>query len=120
MVKLIVVKKPWGEEHLWAMTPFYAGKFLIIKKGHQLSLQHHENKIETIHILEGTLALIAASTMEEAIKMEPLILKKGDSYHIEAKIIHRMIAIDDVKIVEVSTAELDDVVRHLDDYGRIA
>lgn len=113
------VEKPWGEEIIWAITDKYVGKIIKIKKGHNLSLQHHEIKEETIMVLSGMMALRIGATPEEALAKMPLIMKADDVYHITPKTIHRMIALEDVVLIEVSTPELDDVVRHRDDYGRV-
>lgn len=106
-------EKPWGYELLWAHTANYAGKILHINKGHRLSLQLHEQKEETIYVLSGTMYLHIGT---EGIVVE---LSPGQSYHIWPKTIHRMEARDtDVEVVEVSTPQLQDVVRLQDDYGR--
>lgn len=106
-----IVYKPWGYETIWAKNTKYAGKILYINAGHRLSLQYHEVKDESIYVLEGKLKL--------HINYDTLILNPGDSYRIEPKMVHRFEALDeDVKLVEVSTSELNDVIRVEDDYGR--
>lgn len=112
-----IVKKPWGSEEIWAHNEKYVGKILNIKAGHKLSLQHHEIKDETIRVLSGQMNLLFGSTIDEAIN-NVIYMPEGCIKHIPAKTIHRMIALTDVKVLEVSTSELDDVVRHLDDYNR--
>jgi len=103
--------KPWGHELLWAKTDHYAGKVLHIKQGCRLSLQLHEQKEETVYVLSGTLHL--------QIHENTIVLSEGESYHIPPHTVHRMEARDsDVTLVEVSTPQLDDVVRLQDDYGR--
>lgn len=115
----MIVAKPWGHEDRFAITDKYVGKILVIKQGHSLSLQHHEKKDETIRLLSGQLALRIGWTVEEALQMMPVILEVGDSYHIPPGLIHRMIALENCEVLEVSTPELDDVIRHQDLYGRI-
>lgn len=109
------VSKPWGHEEVWAETPKYVGKVLHITEGHRLSLQHHEVKDETIMVLEGTLHLELA---DHHGNMHSHRLRPGMSARIAPGRKHRMHAITGVKVVEVSTPELQDVVRHDDDYGR--
>ncbi len=111
------IEKPWGWEELWALTDRYAGKVLHINKGHRLSLQYHEEKEETIRVLSGRLRL----GIRPAGETEPvqLILEVGEVYHIAPGVVHRMEAMEgDCEVLEVSTPELDDVVRLEDDYQR--
>ena len=109
------VDKPWGHEEIWAETERYVGKILHITAGHRLSLQHHEIKDETIRILTGTMKL---ELEDDDGNIQDLILEPGMAAHIAPHRKHRMEAITDVSVLEVSTPELDDVVRHQDDYGR--
>jgi len=108
-------EKPWGYELLFALTDSYAGKVIKIYAGHRLSYQYHEVKEETIYLQEGKMKLVVEENGEKKEK----ILKKGDGYHIPPKLKHRMEAIEDCTIFEVSTPHLEDVVRLEDDYGRI-
>lgn len=109
------VEKPWGHEEIWAEAAGYVGKVLFIAEGHRLSLQHHRVKHETIRVARGVLEL----TLDDAQgQLQVQILQVGDSTEIPPGTRHRMRAITAVEIFEVSTAELDDVVRHEDDYGR--
>lgn len=108
-------KKPWGYEHLWALNQHYAGKFLHIRAGESLSLQYHEMKDETIHVLEGKLRLRIGSSLPE---LETRDLLPGDSCPIPPGIIHQMEALETCVIAEVSTPHLADVVRLGDRYGR--
>jgi mannose-6-phosphate isomerase-like protein (cupin superfamily) len=114
----MIVNKPWGHENIWALTEKYVGKILHINEGKRLSLQFHKVKEETIMVLEGTLELI----LEEGNRIEQrsVILKPGQTYHISPLTIHRFSASQgtDVKLVEVSTTEIHDVVRIEDDHGR--
>jgi len=109
------VEKPWGHEEIWAETDRYVGKILFIRAGHRLSLQHHEIKDETIRILSGTMAFELQNEEGEMVTHE---LTPGMSAHIQPHRKHRMEAVTDVEVLEVSTPELNDVVRHEDDYGR--
>ena len=108
------VDKPWGHEIRWAVTEKYLGKILHIDAGHRLSRQYHQQKDESIYVLEGTLVLELG---EEP--MEKLILQKGASYRIMPHKVHRFCAPSGgCTLIEVSTPEIDDVVRLEDDYNR--
>jgi mannose-1-phosphate guanylyltransferase len=107
--------KPWGYEHLWALNEHYAGKFLHIRAGESLSLQYHEIKDETIHILHGKLRLRIGPSQSELLDV---ILSPGQSQAIPPGTIHQMEALEDCVIAEVSTPHLTDVVRLKDKYGR--
>jgi mannose-6-phosphate isomerase len=109
--------KPWGYEELWALTGRYAGKVLHITRGHQLSLQYHEQKDETILLYAGRLILLLED--ERGVLREHW-LSPGEARHIPVGRRHRMIALEDCDVLEVSTPELDDVVRVEDAYGRAA
>ena len=108
------VQKPWGYELIWAHTSRYVGKILHINKGHRLSYQYHNVKDETIRLLSGSLEV---ETEVEG-KRTMLHLESGDCLHIVPLMRHRMIALEDSDVLEVSTPELDDVVRLEDDYER--
>ncbi len=110
-----VVDKPWGHEEIWAETARYAGKFLIIRSGEELSRQYHERKEETICVLEGVLRL----ELGRAPDVEVQYLNPGESFHVAPGTVHRFAAdAVDVRLVEVSTPELEDVVRLEDRYRR--
>ena len=110
------VLKPWGHEVIFAVTKDYVGKVLVIKAGHQLSLQFHKVKEETIYLRAGEMKFI----LEDGDGvMEEQIVKPGQSFHIPPNRKHRMIAVSDCEVFEVSTPHLDDVVRLEDSYGRI-
>ncbi len=111
-----IVPKPWGHEEIWAETPQYVGKLLRIHRGHRLSLQHHRRKVESLRVMEGRLRLTVGLSLDA---LSESILGAGEAFHLAPGTIHRMEAIEDVLLVEVSTPELDDVVRHHDDYGRV-
>jgi mannose-6-phosphate isomerase len=114
LTKGTVVDKPWGYELLWAHTERYVGKILHIKKGESLSYQYHRVKDETIRLLTGTMEM----DLEVDGKRSKVSLKSGDCLHIIPGMKHRMTAVDDCDVLEVSTPELEDVVRLEDRYGR--
>ena len=109
------VEKPWGYELIWAETDEYVGKLLHIQAGEALSLQYHERKDETIHLLSGEMLFSAGSSASE---LEDINLRTGESFHVSTGTVHRMIAITDCDVLEASTPHLDDVVRLEDRYGR--
>ena len=108
------VPKPWGYELIFAKTNRYVGKILHINKGESLSLQYHEMKEETLYVVDGELKL----TIEHDGDRRELPLRKGEAFHIPPRLIHRMVAVVDTDVAEVSTPELDDVIRLEDRYGR--
>lgn len=110
-----IVSKPWGEERWWAITDKYVGKILVVKKGHRLSLQYHRVKHETQYIQEGMVKLTIGTSPEN---LEEKIVGSGNAYVLPPGTWHRLEAIEDTKIFEVSTPEVEDVVRLSDDYGR--
>lgn len=110
------VSKPWGYELIFARTAEYVGKILHVNRGESLSLQYHEMKDETLYVVEGELRL----TIEWEGDRRELRLRKGEAFHIPPRLIHRMEAIVDTDVAEVSTPQLEDVVRLEDRYGRIA
>ena len=109
-----IVPKPWGRELIFAENERYAGKILHIDAGHRLSLQYHERKDETIFVLEGELLL----TIEEDGALQERTLRAGEAQRIRPGVRHRMRAEQPCRILEVSSPELDDVVRLEDAYGR--
>jgi quercetin dioxygenase-like cupin family protein len=108
------VEKPWGHELVWARTARYVGKVLHVKAGEALSLQYHDVKEETLLVTTGRMRMEidVDGTLTER------VMGPGDVQHIAPGHRHRMTAIEDCDIVEVSTPELDDVVRLEDRYGR--
>jgi mannose-6-phosphate isomerase-like protein (cupin superfamily) len=110
------VEKPWGYEKIFARSERYVGKILHIEAGESLSLQYHERKDETVHVLEGRLVL----EVDEDGALTKKILERGEGYRILPGTRHRMSAEVTTDILEVSTPELDDVVRLEDRYGRVA
>ena len=109
------VEKPWGYELHWAKTDHYAGKLIHVNAGHALSLQYHIRKDETIYLHAGRMLFEIAEQGKDLARRE---MHPGERVHITPKTVHRMTAIDDCDIFEVSTPELDDVVRLEDRYGR--
>ena len=108
------VEKPWGHETIWAHTSRYVGKILHIKAGHALSVQYHNVKDETVHLLSGELVY----RVQNGESLEDMHLTQGESFRITPGTIHQMEAVTDCDVLEVSTPELDDVVRLSDRYGR--
>ena len=109
------MEKPWGHEDIWAETDRYVGKILSIDKGCRLSLQFHRHKDESIRVIQGRLRL---ELENDAGELEVFELGPGEARRIPTGRRHRFGAIEDCELVEVSTPELDDVVRVEDDYGR--
>src|SRR4051812_2693578 len=109
------VEKPWGHEIIWAENDRYVGKILHIKAGERLSLQFHERKMETVMVSSGKMTF---EFFREGEAPQSKVLSPGEPFHITPGLRHRMIAIDDTDVLEVSTPELDDVVRLEDRYGR--
>ncbi|MGB8932322.1 MAG: cupin domain-containing protein [Anaeromyxobacteraceae bacterium] len=108
------VEKPWGHELWWAHNERYVGKLLHIKAGSQLSLQYHVKKDETIHLFRGQMVLVLGDEKE----LIDHAMTEGESYRVKPGTIHRMRAVTDCDVLEVSTPEVEDVVRVQDDYGR--
>ena len=105
------VNKPWGWELWFAQSPKYVGKIIFIKKGHRLSKQYHRFKHESIYADQGTWTLEIAGRKKR--------MKPGSAAAIKPGVIHRFCApYEDVRLIEVSTPQVDDVIRLQDDYGR--
>ncbi len=109
------VEKPWGHELIWAKTDRYVGKILHIDPGHLLSLQYHEEKDETIYVLSGEIVFRVKIDGE----LTEQRMREGERYHITPGTVHQMEAIVSSDLLEVSTPELNDVVRLEDRYGRV-
>lgn len=109
------VPKPWGYELIFGVTDRYVGKILHVDRGESLSLQFHEMKEETLFVVRGELKL----TIEVDGDRREVRLREGEAFHIPPRMIHRMEAVVDTDVAEVSTPELDDVVRLEDRYGRV-
>ena len=109
------VDKPWGYEIRWAITERYLGKILHVNRGEALSLQYHEAKDECILVTKGAIDL---DLDDDGGELQTHRLTPGDTVHITPGRRHRMTAVEDTDIFEVSTPEIDDVVRLEDRYGR--
>ena len=109
------VDKPWGYEIRWAITDRYLGKIIHVNRGEALSLQYHERKDEWLLVREGTVD-VELGTLDG--KLETVRMHAGDSVHVPPRTRHRVTAVEDTDIFEVSTPEIDDVVRLEDRYGR--
>ena len=116
--ELTKVDKPWGHELIFAVTDRYAGKLLVVNAGESLSLQFHKVKDEAWYVLEGRAELELGAAGEGVLNTE--VVAAGASFHFPPGTVHRLRAIEDTTILEVSTPELDDVVRLEDRYGRAA
>jgi mannose-6-phosphate isomerase len=110
------VEKPWGHELIWAQTERYAGKILFVRAGESLSLQFHNVKDEAWYVLSGRAELELGGPGERVLNSE--VVSGGAAFHFPAGTVHRLMAVEDTTILEVSTPELDDVVRLEDRYGR--
>ena len=114
--ELTKVDKPWGHELIFAVTDRYAGKLLVVNAGESLSLQFHKVKDEAWYVLEGRAELELGAAGEGVLNTE--VVAAGASFHFPPGTVHRLRAIEDTTILEVSTPHLDDVVRLEDRYGR--
>jgi len=108
------VPKPWGYELIWGHTDRYVGKMLHVNKGESLSRQYHEMKDETLYVIAGKVLL----ELQRGDEKDSITLDVGQALHITPLTIHRIEALEDTDIVEVSTPEIHDVVRLDDRYGR--
>jgi mannose-6-phosphate isomerase-like protein (cupin superfamily) len=109
------VEKPWGWELVWAEAEDYVGKLLFVRAGESLSLQYHELKDESWLVQEGRARLELGDVGGE---LEVFEIAPGDAYRFRPRTVHRVTAIEDLLVIEVSTADLTDVVRLADEYGR--
>jgi mannose-6-phosphate isomerase len=110
------VEKPWGYELIWAESEHYVGKILFVKAGESLSLQFHRVKDESWLVQEGRAKLELGSAGDAVLKEE--VIAAGATFRFRPGTVHRVTALEDTTIVEVSTNHLDDVVRLEDRYGR--
>jgi mannose-6-phosphate isomerase-like protein (cupin superfamily) len=109
------VEKPWGREEIFAETDRYVGKILEITANEALSLQYHERKEETLRVLDGEVRFTAGPSPDQ---LTTQVLGAGDVFHVTPGLLHRMEAVTDCRLLEVSTPDLDDVIRVEDRYGR--
>jgi mannose-6-phosphate isomerase len=110
------VDKPWGYELIWALTDVYCGKVLFIEAGHSLSLQFHREKDESWYVQSGRAKLELGQAGDSLLREE--VIAPGAAFRYPPGTVHRITALEDTTILEVSTPELDDVVRLDDAYGR--
>jgi len=110
------VDKPWGHELIWALTDVYCGKVLFVKQGESLSLQFHREKDESWLVQSGRARLELGAVGDAVLKTE--IVGPGAAFHYTPGTVHRVTALEDTDILEVSTPHLEDVVRLEDAYGR--
>jgi mannose-6-phosphate isomerase len=110
------VDKPWGWELIWALSDAYCGKILFVRAGQSLSLQFHREKDESWLVREGRATVELGSAGEKALKEE--VVGPGAAFRFVPGTVHRVTALEDTTIIEVSTPHLDDVVRLEDAYGR--
>jgi mannose-6-phosphate isomerase-like protein (cupin superfamily) len=110
------VEKPWGHELIWAVAEQYVGKILFVKAGESLSLQFHNEKDESWYVLQGRAQLELGDAGEAVLNSE--VVGTGACFRYRPGTVHRVTALEDTTILEVSTPHLDDVVRLEDRYGR--
>jgi mannose-6-phosphate isomerase len=110
------VEKPWGWELIWAETGDYVGKILFVAAGHSLSLQYHERKDESWFVQSGRARLELGAS--GAAVLNEVAIGPGEAFHYPPGTVHRVTALEDTTILEVSTPHLDDVIRLEDAYGR--
>jgi mannose-6-phosphate isomerase-like protein (cupin superfamily) len=110
------VEKPWGHELIWALSDAYAGKVLFVKAGAALSLQFHNEKDESWLVQSGRARLELGDVGQKVLNEE--VIGPGAAFHYRPGTVHRVTAIEDTTIIEVSTTQLDDIVRLEDLYGR--
>ena len=110
------VEKPWGWELIWAHTDVYVGKVLFVRAGHSLSLQFHREKDESWYVESGRAKLELGDSGDAVLNTE--VISAGASFRFRPGTVHRVTALEDTTILEVSTPQLDDVVRLEDAYGR--
>jgi mannose-6-phosphate isomerase len=110
------VDKPWGWELIWAQADTYVGKILFVRAGHSLSLQFHREKDESWYVQSGRAEVEVGAVGEAVLSRE--VLGIGAALRFRPGTVHRVTALEDTTILEVSTPQLDDVVRLEDKYGR--
>ena len=111
------VPKPWGHETIWAHSERYVGKILHITAGQELSVQYHNRKDETVYLLSGEIIYRVQKDGNDDV-LDDVKLRVGESFRITPGTIHQMVAVTDCDVLEVSTPEVDDIVRLSDKYGR--
>jgi mannose-6-phosphate isomerase-like protein (cupin superfamily) len=116
-VNVTHVPKPWGHETIWAHSERYVGKILHITAGQELSVQYHNRKDETVYLLSGEIIYRVQKDGNDDV-LDDVKLRVGESFRITPGTIHQMVAVTDCDVLEVSTPEVDDIVRLSDKYGR--
>ena len=111
------VEKPWGYELIWALSERYCGKLLFVRAGHALSLQFHNVKDESWYVQEGRAEIEMGKPGDPNPASE--VVAPGAAFRLEPVTVHRLRALEETLVLEVSTPDLDDVVRLEDEYGRI-
>jgi mannose-6-phosphate isomerase len=109
------VDKPWGHELIYALTDRYCGKVIFVRKDEQLSLQFHREKDEVVYVHEGRIEMEIG---DPGGPLDVEVVGPGRAFHISPGTVHRWRALEDSIVLEVSTPEVDDVVRLEDRYGR--
>ena len=109
------VEKPWGHELIYALTDRYCGKVIFVRKDEQLSLQFHREKDEVVYVHEGRIEMEIG---DPGGPLDVEVVGPGRAFHISPGTVHRWRALEDSVVLEVSTPEVDDVVRLEDRYGR--
>ena len=109
------IQKPWGWEILWAENGAYTGKFLHMNAGMRTSLQYHDSKLETQCLLSGCAVLMVERTDGS---LREIAMERGKGYTLQPYQAHRLIAVEDSDLVEVSTAEKGTTIRLEDDFRR--
>jgi mannose-6-phosphate isomerase len=115
-VPITRVTKPWGYEMIWAHSERYTGKIIHINAGHELSVQYHNKKDETVYLLSGQIVYRVQRNGDEV--LDDVRLQVGESFRVIPGTIHQMVAVTDCEVLEVSTPEVNDIVRLSDKYGR--
>jgi mannose-6-phosphate isomerase len=110
------VEKPWGYVLIWAETEDYVGRILHVRAGEAQSLHFHEEREETVLLLRGE-AILEAGTGVNSLQETPM--QEGETVHLSAGLLHRILATTDAELIEVSTPDTDDIVRIRDRYGRV-
>jgi mannose-6-phosphate isomerase-like protein (cupin superfamily) len=110
------VEKPWGYELHYALTDRYCGKILFVRAGESLSLQYHDVKDETLYLQSGRAEVTVGPSVES---LDVVEVAPGSAFHVTPGTVHRVTALDDATFLEVSTPQLEDVVRLEDRYGRV-
>lgn len=111
------VEKPWGHELIWALTDVYCGKVIFVREGHALSLQFHKEKDESWYLQQGRAQIEIGAPGDASPNSE--VVGPGAAFRLEPGTVHRLRALEDTVVLEVSTPHIDDVVRLEDEYGRI-